>query len=467
MSIAARREERPVPRPDSAADTPGSDEARRRDRSIRSAVYTSVFSKVGSLVLQFAAMPVAARVLGKEDFGIYATVSLFLTMMILLELGLGPALAQGISRTAARNDREGQSRYFTTGLFLLGGMALLASVAGALVVHWVPLPALFGAEYAGRESVMLPALWVGLAAFAAHLVLDNTVKVREGFLETNISNTYGAVGNLLAATTIAVGIFHLPHAWFMIVAIFGCSILVRAANTVHLVWRRPHLLPHWRHFDRRTAGNLVVDGMVFSTAHALPYLVEVNFSALVLGRIAGPGEVALFLVFVTISTMFGGLVLMIAAPTWPAVVDAWTKGDRPWVFRAARRLYGLTGLFSGGLALTMVLIGPWLIPLWYGDEFRVDRLTCALFSLSCVLRAWRYANHALVVGIGRLRASAAFTIAEVLLSAGLVIAGASFFGLPGVFGGQALAILLLSGWGFPWIFWRGCAGPSEKAPSQS
>jgi O-antigen/teichoic acid export membrane protein len=94
------------------------------------------------------------------------------------------------------------------------------------------------------------------------------------------------------------------------------------------------------------------------------------------------------------------------------------------------------------------------MPLWYGTEFQVDRVTCVFFSASCIFRAWRYANHALVVGIGKLRPSTGFTVIEVVFSAGFILIGAKLNGLAGVFAAQAIAILLFSGWGFPWLFWR-------------
>ncbi|MDF1814537.1 MAG: oligosaccharide flippase family protein, partial [Verrucomicrobiales bacterium] len=71
---------------------PHSESRSKRRRSVRHAVGASLLSKGSSSVLQFVSLPIAARVLGKEEFGIYATISVSLYLLNLLQIGVGPAL---------------------------------------------------------------------------------------------------------------------------------------------------------------------------------------------------------------------------------------------------------------------------------------------------------------------------------------------------------------------------------------
>ncbi|MEM6917352.1 MAG: oligosaccharide flippase family protein, partial [Verrucomicrobiota bacterium] len=83
---------------------PPSTKRESRNRSIRRAISTSLGSKLTTAILQFVSLPIAARILGKEEFGIYATVSLAVLSVIALQLGVGPALARGISEAHAKSD---------------------------------------------------------------------------------------------------------------------------------------------------------------------------------------------------------------------------------------------------------------------------------------------------------------------------------------------------------------------------
>ena len=75
--------------------------AARRDRSIRLAVVTSFLSKAGTALFQLLSIPIAVRVLGKEEFGIYSAVNVTLGTVSLLQVGIGPALAHGLSKARA------------------------------------------------------------------------------------------------------------------------------------------------------------------------------------------------------------------------------------------------------------------------------------------------------------------------------------------------------------------------------
>jgi len=72
--------------------------ATRRSRSIRLAVVTSFLSKAGTVLLQLLSIPIAVRVLGRQEFGLYTTVNLTLSTVALLQVGVGPALTHGLTR---------------------------------------------------------------------------------------------------------------------------------------------------------------------------------------------------------------------------------------------------------------------------------------------------------------------------------------------------------------------------------
>ncbi|MGD7653307.1 MAG: hypothetical protein ACQCXQ_08845, partial [Verrucomicrobiales bacterium] len=193
----------------------GETHAERRNRSIRLAVVTSFLSKAGTVLLQALSMPIAIRVLGREEFGLYTTVNLTLSTVAMLQVGVGPALTHGLTKARAGDDGKLQRALGSSAFFLMAGVALLAGLALGLVLVAVPLPVIYGEEFEGKQGMLRPALWVGLLLFLMLFVLNLTERIREGHLEVAANNTWGAVGNVLAAVCVAGGVWYVPEVWFL------------------------------------------------------------------------------------------------------------------------------------------------------------------------------------------------------------------------------------------------------------
>lgn len=376
--------------------------AARRDRSIRLAVVTSFLSKAGTALLQLLALPIAIRVLGREEFGLFTTVTLTLTTVSLLQVGVGPALAHGISGANATGDDERRRELASTAFFMMVGIALVAGLALASVLLTVSLPTIFGSGYEGMEGMMRPALWLGLGIFLLLFVLNLTERLREGQLEVARTNLWGAAGNLLAAGVVGVGVFFIPEVWFLVLAVHGSLVVAKLANTADLWIRHPVLVPKLRGFRWPVARHLFGDGIAFATACLLTGVVEYNLCGWMVGRVGGPGQVALFGVFVSLSVMQLGFVMMITTPTWPAVAEALARDDRAWAVKAARRLQ----LYGLGIALCaaagLVLLGPWGFGIWLGEEFAgTGRGVIGCFAFYFGAHVWRHVNHMLMIGTGQ------------------------------------------------------------------
>ena len=417
---------------------PGScQHAARRNRSIRVAVGTSFLSKAGTAMLQLLALPVAIRVLGRAEFGLYTTVTLTLTVVSLLQAGIGPALAHGVSRANVTADDERRRELASTAFIMMAAIALAAGAALAVVLLVVPLPVIFGAGYEGMEGMMRPALWLGLGIFLLLFVLNLTERLREGQLEVAKTNLWGAAGNLLAAVLVAGGVFLVPEVWFLVLAVHGSVVLAKLANTADLWLRHPVLVPKLRGFRWPVARHLIGDGMAFATASLLTGVVEYNLCGWMVGRVGGPGQVALFGVFVSLSVMQLGFVMMITTPTWPAVAEALARGDRAWASRASRRLqiYGLA--IAVCAAAGLVLLGPWGFGVWLGDEFAgTGRGLIGCFAVYFAAHVWRHVNHMLMIGTGQVVRLARIQIIETA-----VLAVAAWFALhAGGIGAMLLAM---------------------------
>jgi len=445
---------------------------RRRKRSVFQAVGTSLISKGSSSVLQFISLPLAARVLGREEFGIYATISVSLYAVTMLQIGVGPALARGIAEAVARSDRERERRLYQTGAAMVIALSMVAVVAVGLVISAVPVATLFGAAYAKWESVLMPALWTGVVLLAVDLIARHTDRVREGYMEAAVANAWVAAGNLIGAVVVFAGIHFFPSPRFILLAVFLPNILMRLTNTVFLLRKRPWLVRPLCRPERKEAVEMLKDGLFFAATTSVVTLVEIKLCGLLIGRMLGPADVAIHFVLMSITTAFSGMLIMVGTPLWAAIVDARAKGDRDWLAAATRRYYQYLALMAAMASVTLVGFGPLLVPLLYGEEFSAGRLLFSGHALFLFAIGWRHVNRYVAIGLDSLPA----TVAPILVGLGvgfcIGVFGLKIYGLWALYAGLAVGTLAVAGVVLPRLVWRKIhsatepAGPSAASASQ-
>lgn len=434
-----------VASPESMPDT-ASLESSRRNRSIRLAVITSFVSKAGTILLQAISIPIAIRVLGKAEFGLFTTVNLTLSTLSLLEVGIGPALTHGLSQALSKGDETKQRELGSTAFFLVACIALMSGLILGLVLLTVPLPVLFGADYSGREGALRPALWTGLAISMLAFCLNLTARIREGFLEVAFNNIWGAAGNVMAAITLGLGVWIFPEVWFLFLSIHGSMLVMKTFNTVTLWKKHPLMIPSIRFVRSKIAKFMFSDGIAFSACCVVPGLVEFNFFGWLIGWTSGAASVGLYGIFITLTIMQLGFVVMISTPTWPAVAEALARNDKAWAFNAAKRLYLYGTGFAVCSALGLVLVGPWVLPLWLGKEFSgINRILLGCYGLYFIAHVWRHLNHTMMIGTGQVGKLLRIQLFESCCVAILGTTALQLGGLPSLLATAGVVILLLTG----------------------
>jgi len=443
-----------------SSPAPENSHASHRDRSIRLAVLTSLVSKLGTIALRLISIPIAIRLLGMDQFGVYAAITMVVSVIDMMHIGLGPALTRELSKAVAKNDRKREQAIFVTCVVVSTALTLLAAFAAAWVLFHVPIPTIFGEKFEGLSEVMHRAAWLGLAIITIEMVCITFEMGRDGYMETRYTNAWGAAGNVFGALFLVAGIWFFPTIEFLLIAVNGSIALAKLGNTIHLLVQRPYLLPRFSLFDRTAVLPLLKDGIRFSVTYIMAAAVEYNLMVFLIGRHAGPEAVGVFQVMITVHFSMAGIIAMFTKPYWPALMDAFERRDRGWILKSSNRLL-LGGIgFSLATGAGLVALGPLVLPLWVGESFLqvkegfvVDRLALLAFSFYFVAHISRHINQTLVLGLGRLNSVVAVVVLEgtvVLALAGLVLVRTLDIAL--VYFAMTAAISACSGWLFPVLF---------------
>ncbi len=428
---------------------PHSDAQKTRTRAMGLAVITSLISKGGNALLMLVSIPLAFKVLGEEQFGVYGMVQTLMWFVTMSDLGMGPGITRRIAGAVARGNREDETAAVSCGFFITIGFALLAGGIFATLMLSLPVTTLFGAGFAPVAKELSWNLWLAGGMFLTMLVVNMLERSREGYQEIHVGNAFGAAQNVIAASLLFFGVHHWPTVTFLLLAIYGVQGMMMVANAGYLVWQRPWLFPQWSRMRPNLARQMVGEGFALFVAGSVAPILQREGSKWLLGQMDGPAAVGRYTILIQFGFFLFGFVYMLSRPLWPAVADAVARGDFDWVRAARARMLRFFFPLAMLTVIGFTVAGPWLADLWLRHHVALDRKDFALFSCSFVLMVWSHLNYVMLAGSGVIRRPAMILAVETAAVLLLAWFGIHHFGLSGALAGSVLGTGLFSAWILP------------------
>jgi O-antigen/teichoic acid export membrane protein len=358
---------------------------RRRSAAVVWIYVAVVFGILGTIV--------AARVLGLEDFGVFATALAAVGFFqILLDLTVEESLTKYGFRYVAAGDWGRLRRLFRQMLLLkLAGGAFATLVLVALVPF---ADSLFGSQGVGDAllaAALLPLVQSSENVFATAFLLHGRYDLR---------GAYQAGSTGLRLVAIAIG------ARYGVDQALAAMVVAQALSTAAITILGVGALRRFPPGAERALGEDVrgIRSFVFQSSVATGVIsLRTTLVPLLLGVVAGPTQVGLFRIAQTPQT---GL----AAASSPARLVLLTEQTQDWERgEQSRVLSGVRGytLGAGGLMLVAVpvffLAMPWLVKVVFGSQYSGAVDAARIILLAAAIQFALGWTKSLPVTIGRPR----------------------------------------------------------------
>jgi O-antigen/teichoic acid export membrane protein len=418
----------------------------RTKRLLEGTIFT-VASKVLVFLVGFLSVPLTVRYLGTEGFGIWTTVSTILAMLLMMDLGVANALTNLISQAFAGDSREHASRYATTALFLMVGLAGLLGLAGWAVwphIHW---PALFDLPAQSPNRTLVGrAVGASFLLFLIGLPANLAPRILGGYQEVRIATLFqslGSIGNLVSI----VLLIHF-HAGLVALVTASSAALV-GANLICLLWiwyaHKPWLRPRRLHLSATAARMMIQSGSEFFLLQ-LAALVVFNSDNLVVTHYLGPAEVASYSVAWKLVSYAALAQTLMAPALWPAYSEAFARNDLPWVRRTFLRTLWLTMGAALLCCTAFAFFGRWIIQVWATRAAVPDERLLLLMCGWTLISTFMNNTSTVLVAKGETRLQAWCSVLAAIANLGLSIYWVQRIGAVGVVLGTIasyLAVLIV------------------------
>ena len=398
-------------------------------------------------LLTFISVPLLLKILGRDGYGLFVSITAVAGWAGLGMFGIGKGLMNVLIESRTRDDvvhaRRMVASLWLGLLIILGALALgLASIFSV-----VPWNAVFAINNAVLGHKVKTAVALTMASMLINLLLSPTSTIQSAYQEETKGASWAVIrsaANLAAILT----------AWRLGLHIVGVSLLTgvgSVAVSIAYVWwmfavDKPFLMPRWGDPSVSFFFKVLPDSFSFFLID-IAAVLAFQFDKFVLLHYGGPGQVARFEVATRpflLASMSLGLLL---TPLWPAIGEAVHRGDPRWAKKVVLKVAYSSAALMAVLALVMVAAGGLIVRLWTGrTDVTPGALLFGMIGAYFVVKAWTDTQTVVLYGLGGQRRMLWVALIHGATTLVLSLVLGRLYGIYGVASASLLGFLLTASW---------------------
>ncbi len=387
---------------------------------------------VARALVSFLSVGMLVRYLGRESYGLAATVTGMAGWLAVAQGGIGQSMKNDLIR---RPDEARET--FADAFGTLAALALGIGFVFSAAVPWLPWERILNAPGFDQQALIVASVWIVLGTAVLSLV-----RAAYGARQQEFRLAPALLAGVLASFAgVVTGVDFGWSATLVVSASVAASGIGLAAGLVQMP----------RHLGIRLAlpGRLYRAGLWFFVIEACTILIF-EADLFLVNLLRGQAEAAAYSLhlqlFLYVETGIG----LVVAPWWAAFGDAWASGDHVWLRAGIDRLASATALLGGcGVGLLMA-VGKPLMNLWSHGNVEWNPLLALLMGASVVVQGVTGVYATALGALGIARDPARIVIAQAILNVCVCIWAIRRFGVTGAALGSLATYTLTSGIYLPW-----------------
>lgn len=422
---------------------------------------SALVSRGVALLVNLVTLPLTIRYLGPLQYGIWITISSTVVMLAVMDLGVANTLTNMISHAYATDDRAAAQRYYATAFWISTGISSTLGLISLFLWPHMNWGSLFHLQDPALIHEVSSCIAVALGFFLLSLPLNLVHRILSGYQQTQITNYFNLLSNVLSLTAILV-VIKLHGSLLTLMLMYSGSLLLGSIglNIWVNLWDRRWLIPSPRFVRPAVIGDLMSSGMGFFILQ-LSGIIVFNSDNLVIAHYLGAADVTPYSVAWKLASYAAVLQTAVLPSLWPAYSEAYARGDYDWV---RRTFWNTVRIALGAVAIATVILalcGKWIIR-WYAGPAAVPG-TLLLFAICAwtLLCAGMDLEACLLAAINRIRMQGILSIIAAALNIVLSIYLVKRLGSLGVILATILSYLLILVVPQTVIVWRSLYHPPQ------
>lgn len=341
-----------------------------RTKNITKHVLISFLYKGGNIVANFLLVPLTIHLLDTENYGIWLTLSSFISWFSFFDVGLGHGLRNKFAEAKAKGDLSLAKAYISTAYYTIGSICIVLIVLFWAFNFFIDWTLLFNASPGLKNDlgVLMPIVF---SFFCLQLVLKLITTIYTADQHHSIQGKVTFYGSALSLLTIwlmsqlgenSLLIFGVLYSALPVLILLGLNIF--AFSSIY-----ESLKPSLKFCGRDQLKDIFGLGMNFFIIQ-ISMIILFTTDNIIITQFLGPKEAVPFNIaykYIGISNM---VFTMFLTPYWSAITEAYVKGDFSWIKIAMKNLFKLS-LASIIFSFILAIISPFAYRMWIGNDINI------------------------------------------------------------------------------------------------
>jgi O-antigen/teichoic acid export membrane protein len=406
-------------------------------------VRNSAYSFVGFLILaalQFFSTPYIVHTLGKEAYGVYALISVFIGYVSLLELGIGASIIKYVSEYYVDKRYDRINKLVSTAFVLFFGLGL----AGTLIV-------LMFREYFATTLFKVPTNLIGDTvyvftvagiAFFFTFVFGIFISVLVGLQRMDLTNEISIVFGILNIAGI-VSLLWLGYGLKEVVILSSLNGIIGVLISMYISKRITPTLSLTPKFFDKSYVKSIFHFSLYVFASKIAVLVYQNFGKLIVGIFLPIRYVTIYAVGAMLSSFIYRISGLVVAPVLPASSELLAKKDTGSLKELFLRGTKYVTIINIPSIVFLGIFADEIIRLWMGEGFEESVLVFRILLIGLFIETMQHIGGNMLPGIGKPKIGSYYATGTTLMTIILSIILLNKFGLIGAAIGSTIAQLII------------------------
>lgn len=417
---------------------------RQRIRRVGLTGITTLAVKGVFTLAGFVAIPLTAKYLETERFGLWLILGSLLSWIGIADLGLANSLTNALATADAKEDKQIAQEAVSSAFYLMLLIALILFILFLIIYPSISWERVFNIKLSPAKQEMGISVFICWILFIIRLPLSIPSRIYGAYQEGYLYQIWSAVGSLISLVSLILAIHIHANLPLLIIAGFGTLLIGDVLSTIHLFcFQRKWLTPKCKYFNLLQCKWLLKTGIQFWIAQVSAILIF-QTDLIIVSQMFGLSEVASYGITLRLFSLVGYTLGSFIIGLWPAYSEADARGDYLWISHTFKMSIFISFTWSACAGMLLIIFSPQLVTLLVNKEAVPDVSLLFAMLLTTVLFTVAQCVAMLVNGLGELRLQTILAPVSAISNIVLSLYLGHLIGVSGVALSTGICILLFS-----------------------
>ncbi len=354
------------------------------------------------MVLGLLMVPLTLEYIDSSKYGIWLTLSSFITWFNFFDIGLGNGLRIKLAEALAKNDLEAAKGYVSTTYALLIIIVSIVFILFIFVNPFLNWISLLNAPTVMAKEVELLAVIV-FFFFCFRFVFGLIVTILSADQKLGAASLLDLFSSLLSI----VGVYIVGESGSDSLLYLGITLSIAPAIVMMLggIWlfktRYRDIRPSFSYVNFSLVKSLVNLSLQFFILQFVVLLIFFS-SNIIIAQLLNPEKVTEFNVVHKYFSIITTISILILNPYWSAATEAFAKEDYSWLKKSSKQLLRIWMMLAF-LSIVMTFSAKIVYEVWVGDKIQISTVSSVCMGIYVIVLSWVNSFIYLINGIGKIR----------------------------------------------------------------